>query len=513
MAKKNYANRPAQKHLKMVRTRDGRMVRNLAYDPNHAAAAGGTQSRTQAAVKADDIMKRDTKPKEPVLVSQLIAVDSRTNSNKEYRIYRNPDGTVTAMWGRVGANRLQSKQYPAGHEEKLKASKMKRGYTEAKTVQASSTAGSIGKVTAVDSVDKFMNPDRSPGVRKMLSDFTKLNSHNIEILSGGNMTVSSDGLVKTPLGIVDREAIDDARTILAKGSKLTDADGSKYLRLIPQKTPTVKHFTNSMANSEKFRRKQEDLLRQLESSVDVYEQRLSDSSKKDGAMSNPFRHTIREMDPSERAKVEKLFMDNVAVGHINTSTTPKIKNVFSFEDNMPTVGDGEKSRLAFHGTSPANCLSLSTGGLKGPADLAKNNTSVRRTGSMFSNLERPAGGDPKSTSGTGVYLAQTKTAGDWSKFGNWGRGGAAVSKSLGYASSGAWLSKSSGSKYVFLVEAFTGNECRSSGLTSNVDVISKYRNNPKYDSIVVKGGEAGVANDEMVVPSSRCRIRAIIEVE
>lgn len=521
MAKKNTARRASTPWLEFVTTRDGRRVRNECYDPKHPRAKKTpvTQQSTvvkplqkKAAAKKDDKKpEKKDKPAGPKLVHHLIAVDSNANANKEYRIYKNPDGTVTAKWGRVGAGKLQQKVYPPGKEEELFRKKTKKGYVEATVID--SDRSDSADVSGADTITRFLNPSNDRVISRMLSDFVSLNAHSIKQVSGGSITVDTSGLARTALGVVDKNAVDQARKIFDKGDKIDTRDGDKYLSLIPQKTRSVQDFVRKLKTDKKFRDEQSDLLRQLDVSADMYEKRKTAAQDNDDntPVVNPFRYTMRQPDATEKDRISKLIDENIAIGHTNTRRKPKVKNIIMMEDGKPDM-EG-KSRLAFHGTAPANCLSLSTGGLKGPADLAVSGTKPRYVGSMFSNLERPASRDRESTSGTGVYLAQTKTAGDYSKFGNWGRGGASMSKSLGYTSNGGWLSSSSGSNYVFLVEAYTGNECRSTATGSRMDLVNKFRQDSSKDSIVVKGGDCGVQNDEMVVASSRCRIRAVIEID
>ena len=78
----------------------------------------------------------------------------------------------------------------------------------------------------------------------MISKLVMANKHQIEGISGGQIQVDDQGLIKTALGMVTAQSIKDAREILTKiklGLSKTTSPNldllTSYLQLIPQKVP------------------------------------------------------------------------------------------------------------------------------------------------------------------------------------------------------------------------------------------------------------------------------------
>src|SRR5271155_5038626 len=436
-----------------------------------------------------------------------IAVDPVANNNKfwKYERYSTPiteggeTGDLKITWGRVGAENPESQL--KSYDEKWLASKIKsklRGkhdgppYTEAQVMDgfAGATTGTPGKALATEQVKKLAVQEIAGDCKitaALVKKLAEANRHELLAVSGGQMDIDLEtGMVRTPLGVVTSDAVTKARKLLdemasfVKKNKTDDKTFvnllSEYLRLVPQKVPHKQGWHTSFINIIA----QNQLLDQLEASVELAEQRTKDAAaaSKDGkaAVVLPqvfnVKMTLVE-DSSVIAKIKKMYDSTISSRH----EAGRLKPVRVYEIEIPHMAvafksDGSKVgniRLLWHGTRMFNVLSILKRGFVLPNQLS----TVQTTGAMY---------------GPGLYFSANST------------------KSLNY-SYGYWDGGRRDSNcYMFLVDVAMGKE-----------YIPSYSGNgkkPGYDSCWAKPGTSGVINDEQIVyRTSQANIRYLIEFD
>src|SRR5271170_3938571 len=236
-----------------------------------------------------------------------IAVDPIANNNKfwKYERYSAPiteggeSGDLKITWGRVGAENPESQL--KSYDEKWLKSKIKsklRGkhdgppYTEAQVMggfSGGSSNTSSPKALATEQVKKLAVQEIAGDCKitaALVKKLAEANRHELLAVSGGQMDIDLEtGMVRTPLGVVTSDAVKNARKLLdemvpfVKKSKTSDAGFihllQQYLRLVPQKVPGKKGWHETFINLVA----QNQLLDQLETSVELAEQRMLDARK------------------------------------------------------------------------------------------------------------------------------------------------------------------------------------------------------------------------------------------
>lgn len=411
---------------------------------------------------------------------KLIMTEVGTNNNKWWTGQLFDDGTVKATWGRVGYSG-DSGEWQGGDSylDKKVREKIKKGYTELKTVgavTASAGSGAAVKDSDLHSISKTqLIKSSNPTLERLIKRFVDANVH--KITSSTQITYNSTtGLFATPLGIVTMEGLTDARDLLAQLAPRirsrrfggdTDALLSKYLRLIPQHLGMGRFSTETVIPDDTAIQKQNDLIDSLESSYQATQSTpapKTDGTKK--AAEQVFKVDMDVLtDFTERARLDKFFesskkrmhgYDNVRVKEIFKVTLHEMANVFE-KDTKPI-------QEVFHGTSQANCLSILKSGLKvSPPSTAA------IAGKMFGN---------------GIYGAINSTKSLGYTFGRWGQGG---------TGDAGWLficDFAMGKTYV------THNSCS---------------NQRGYDSVWAKAGH-NLHNDELIVyRNAQVNIKYLLE--
>src|SRR5271157_5871160 len=238
-----------------------------------------------------------------------IAVDPIANNNKFWKYERfsapitegGETGDLKITWGRVGAENPESQL--KSYDEKWLASKIKsklRGkhdgppYTEAQVMDGfaggnSSSKGAAPKALATEQVKKLAVAEIAGDCKitaALVKKLAEANRHELLAASGGQMDIDLEtGMVRTPLGVVTSDAVTRARKLLdemvpfVKKNKTSDAGFihllQQYLRLVPQKVPGKKGWHTSFIDIAA----QTQLLDQLETSVELAEQRMLDARK------------------------------------------------------------------------------------------------------------------------------------------------------------------------------------------------------------------------------------------
>jgi len=349
---------------------------------------------------------------------KLIMTEVGTNNNKWWTGQLFDDGTVKATWGRVGYSG-DSGEWQGGDsylQKKIKE-KLKKGYTELKTVgavTASSGSGSVVKDRDLHAVAKAqLIKSSNPTLERLIARFVQANVH--KITSSTQITYNSTtGLFATPLGIVTMDGLTDARDLLAQLAPIvrtrrfgSEADAllSKYLRLIPQHLGMGRFSCQSVIPDDNAIQKQNDLIDSLESSYQATISAPAAPGQPAKKQEQVFKVDLDVLvDQTERNRLERYFetskkrmhgYDNVRVKEIFVVNIHEMTN--GFETNTTPIKE------VFHGTSQANCLSILKSGLKvSPPSTAA------IAGKMFGN---------------GIYGAIYSTKSLGYTFNRWGQGG------------------------------------------------------------------------------------------
>jgi poly [ADP-ribose] polymerase len=419
------------------------------------------------------------------------------------RLGKMETGFIRTSWGRVGAPKVESQllndQATLDKKIREKTNRKDCPYSEVKTVgtaseQVTKSASSGVKVTS-EQVKKAAVAEIAGGcpvTAALVKKLAETNKHELVKATGGLQKGGMDidletGLVRTALGVVTLDAIKEARSVLDRmlpfvskydtdNMRYTDLLGS-YLRLVPQDVGTRRRgwhtdFINVAA--------QTSLLDQLETSVELAEQRITDASKVPGQPAVKQQHIfeckLALVDDTKVWKaIKDAYYDTRNYGH----TSASLKPVRVYEVTIPHMiqafnGDGKKVgniRELWHGTRVFNILSILKRGFVLPTQLS----TAQTTGAMYDN---------------GVYFSNQST------------------KSLNY-SQGYWSGGHDNNCYMFRADVAMGKPYTPSGPDSRAASHCK-RNG--FDSCWAKAGQSGVRNDEQIVyRTSQTNIKYLVE--
>ena len=391
-------------------------------------------------------------------------------------------GDVITRWGRVGYD-LQSKDFPGAGEGfllKKQSEKLKKGYTEAKVIDAACPASSA-KPIAVSNLHEIAKSQllksSSPILDKLIDRLVKSNVH--KITSSTNITFNDiSGLFSTPIGVVTPDAVNEARQVLVGilplvknqnyGEKLNGLTG-QYLRLIPQNIG-MKFNVRNIFPDETSVQKQEDILQSLEASY----QALTSTPKKVDNKSSTKEEEIFKVDldvlkdNSEIDRISKWFYNSNhsthGYGRVKIINFLKVKIVDNWNNFNERLGNLKE---VWHGTGEGNLLSI----LKSGVRVSPPSTTYL-TGKMF---------------GPGHYGALDSSKSMQYTFGRFG----------GNSGPSGWL---------FVMDFALGNTF----------LIRSYGGNVQrgYDSIWAKKENTGLRFDELIVPKdSQVRIKYLLEIK
>lgn len=450
--------------------------------------------------------------------TMLIFVSGADNNNKFYHVIHHDDDTVTARWGRVGQEGTVSTKGSGRHMyERCIREKERKGYKrtdiEASTTRAiPSGNGANGTDIQVAALAGLVPASITGDARAVLDTFVRRivaeNRHAIAATSGGLITVSDDGIVRTALGVVSLGNIQKARAILnrlaaqTEKGRINQNDLDEYLTYIPQKVPARRGWGGTFLTNVTTIDKQRDLLDQLESSVALAKSAAAKALADAQAAANAaapaidFRYSLDVLDTKSKVfkHIEQMFQETKNLQHHRDVAGLKLKRVYvvTDSDEHMRAWKAAKDKLGntrelWHGTLTSNLLSILRKGLFVPPVRG---TTIRIAGRMF---------------GDGIYFSDQST------------------KSLRY-SAGSWGGGTGSSRnncFMLFNEVVLGNEFRpyQQGGWAGTSSISKAHNGKDakgrpFNSISIKGGTCGVMNNEIIVwDVEQIRISYICEFE
>lgn len=363
------------------------------------------------------------------------------NNNKVWKI-ECIDANVIVHYGRVGsklASNTKSFSSPYAAQrymnEKI-VEKTDKGYTEIELLDSniSSSRGAEAHLVAQE-----ISTD--PMVQKFVEKLISVNKH--KILESTSLTINTDGLFQTPLGVVTPTSINAARNLLAEAMNTTDLPRitSQYLRYIPHDVGN-KPDLSILSTPERIQ-KENDLLDGLMLS---YEMAIKIPPTEKEVRKPTFNIDFKLINnTSEAMRIERYFETSKSKHHYGRGKA-KIKNIFSLSLKEKNQVNDDNVIEVFHGTGEGNVLSIMKNGL-----MTSPPSAAIISGKMFGN---------------GIYGAVQST------------------KSMGYTSG-------DNSMWMFICK-FEMNKYYHPKTTMS------YPPNG-YDSIWAKAGDANLIHDELIV--------------
>lgn len=413
---------------------------------------------------------------------KLVFTEISTNNNKWWKGELFDNGDVVTTWGRIGEG-TQSKTFSSAGQaflDKKEKEKIKKGYTLAR-VLGDEAGGTIispkdANLHKLAHSQLFKQNPQNSQLAKLVDRLIATNIHNI--VSQTNIIFnSSTGLFQTPLGIVTKEAIDDARDLLVEIKKsLIDKNkaklvklASKYLRIVPQVLNRKLLVEDIFPDSDSVK-KQADILASLEASLASVVTPLDKDKDKDYSKEEKIFDVYLDIlnDDKERKRIMNYYSSSMKSSHGYSHV--KIREIYSSKLNKMDKDFNRKlgnCKEVYHGSGMGNILSILKSGLK-----CSPPSSAYIAGKMWGN---------------GIYGAINS------------------SKSLGYTF-GKWGGKSSESGWLFVCDFAMGK----------VYEPASTRSSPPsgYNSIWAKAAKCGLCHDELIVYNdNNVNIKYLLEVK
>ena len=414
---------------------------------------------------------------------RLIKVEQtdETNSYKYWNAQLYDDGKVKAQWGRVGAANPDDGEWDGGEKyiDKKYKEKIKKGYVEQKTIGETSSKSPVqavkSNVELHEIAKKQIIKTSNPILERLIKRLVDSNVH--KITSNTQITYNSTtGLFATPLGILSKDGLIEARDLLASISPLVKSNTLnsefnklvfKYLTIVPQSLGMKRILPETVIPNNDALQKQLDLIDSLEASYNALQ-----TTKPTTSTTTPVEEVFKVdmdvlTDDTEIDRINKWFnASNRAThgySHVKINNYYKVKihdNWNNFNEKMGNLKE------VWHGSSSANVLSILKSGLKvSPPSTAK------IVGALY---------------GRGHYGALDS------------------SKSMQYTF-GRFNGQYDNTGFLFVVDFALGKP----------HYISSYGGERAngYDSIWAKKENTGLRFDELIVPQdSQVRIKYLLEV-
>lgn len=426
--------------------------------------------------------------------AKYILTDAINNNNKfwEYEISGN---TITYKWGRVGTTGQSKTEISSSPEYTAQSkanSKIKKGYTKIDVVtnnievKPNSTIDKM--VIQSEAIKQFCPDGTDPILTILVNRLVETNRHEIYKSTGGKMDVDlSTGIISTPVGVVTKDTINQARVIFDRMIPFITTNNlddntyvenlNSYLMKIPQKVGSSRGWHKTFLTNTTDIDNQIVLLDQLESSVELAISRQLSVTTNNTAQQNVpalFNAKINVCtDQGVIDHITKLFFSTLQQQHVSSKLKPKrVYEVCIDSMNTAYVNYGstlQNQQVLWHGTRVFNILSILKNGLIIPP-VRGGTYSI--AGRMFGN---------------GVYFANSS------------------SKSLNY-SFGYWDNGPRDNNcFMFLCDVALGDYYTPQSSSESLPKAGKH-------STWAKKGYSGVQNDEIIVyRTDQCNIKYLIE--
>ena len=389
------------------------------------------------------------------MMERLIFTDLGGNNNKFW--HAEIDGTtVKTNWGRVGATgQFKDYHFSSTYEAQRKLdslvnSKLAKGYTRQQTLGKSAAVS-----VAMPAVQIQHGNDAETS--KLIQFLVQRNVHQIQATTTIKVNLAT-GALTTPLGPVTANGLNEAEALLnrmaAKGSDFADAV-NKYLRIVPRDFGRQRVTPEDLFGSPSQLQAEQATIDSLRAVITDMEQQANA-----GTVVPAWGTKLEriEMGSAEFKRVVKFFTGSMNRNHASANLKLRALWAMSIEAMEKAFNKkiGNEKEL-WHGTKDSNLLSI----LKTGYVIPKSGGSIAVTGRMF---------------GDGVYFSDQST------------------KSLNYATGNAPGQYGGGSARTFMLlnRVAMGREYRPTHAFRGTIPAG-------YDSCYVRGGTAGVRNNEMIV--------------
>ena len=256
-----------------------------------------------------------------------ILTDTRANNNKFWEVSIDEAGHVNSRYGRVGA---KGATRALGHGEALFNRKIRekerKGYKQIDIVGAPKAEGMGGAQLASAAEEQIGRGD--PVISDLVRQLARINRHQLLAATGGQMDMDlTTGIISTPIGVVTADNISRARKILMDLEPFVRSEDfddrsfmdalEQYLMLVPQKVGSRQGWHRDVIPGTDALTEQGALLDQLESSIEIAEQRMKDAAKKPGEKPQQIFDVKMELsnNPWLRQKVEAFYEKGRSTRH------------------------------------------------------------------------------------------------------------------------------------------------------------------------------------------------------
>jgi poly [ADP-ribose] polymerase len=407
--------------------------------------------------------------------SRLIFSDLSKHSYKFYDIELDDNGCVSCSYGVVGAKNPQRCSYgnvgKSFYEKKIRE-KERKGYSHAKVLMDGVVTTNISSNLSLADIALSQIKLSDDSLKSLVKRLADSNVHKIT----NSTSISFDnGVFQTPLGIVTKEGIAEARILLDYFFKNIKKNGKddfnekidEYLKIIPRPKGGGLQYEDIFPTVDVIK-KESDLLDALDNSVDI-------ALKPNVTNNSPIEKVFNlNMSLVTDSKVIKKIQDwynntNKAMHHYTNVKIVNIYEVDIVDYNANFVKSPQNIKEVWHGSGQSNILSiLKTGLFCSPPSTAA------IAGKMW---------------GCGVYGSET------------------ASKSLGYTL-GRWGQGAGDSGWLFVCSFDMGKPY----YPNSRNGFSKLPDG--YDSCWALPDKTGLLNDELIVYSEdRIKIKYLIEVK
>jgi poly [ADP-ribose] polymerase len=412
--------------------------------------------------------------------ARYICVDVASNSNKFWNIAVRDDHSAVTEWGRVGEAGSR-KEFAFGDPsqarrffETKRREKEGRGYSPLRTL-GSTDANRHARLAEVALEQLHADCEET---QRLVARLARANVH--QILAHTSLQYNaSTGAFSTPLGIVTRDALIEARGLLGEIAALVQADRyddarlpgilSQYLMLVPRDIGRAKPEPRRLFPDLASIREQNGLLDNLQASLGTA---LKPAESEAGEPApRLFDAKLRHVgDPRIIEDIRRRFRRTAQKIHVSSSLD--VAQVFEVEiGSMRDAYQAGARRVGnvqtlWHGSRIGNLLSILKSGFMIPPVNAPH-----VTGRMFGN---------------GVYFSDQST------------------KALNYAS-GYWSGTRETGCFMFVCDVALGR-------SYTPRTWQEPFPHPGFDSTFARAGVSGVMNNEMVVyDTARVNPRYLVE--
>lgn len=395
---------------------------------------------------------------------KLIMVTAE-NNNKVYEMEENPDGTFTAIYGRVGS-KSSKVSYPIAEWNTKYKEKLAKGYTDQTHLFADSAPET--DTSTIEDVN----------TRNLIEKLMQYATNSIK----HNYVVSANQVTRKQVEEA-QQLIDNLAKAMRSGLNLDEFNQTllALYKIIPRKMGKVnEHLITANDTSQRINDKlgdEQETLDVMRTQVEIFEQQKGQSPTEELGFLESIGLSISPVEDPRIVKLIKLMMGDSVHKYHSAYGISNLKTQKLFENWLPTTSN-KKTQLFWHGSRNENWLSIIKTGLA----LRPANAVI--TGKMFGN---------------GIYFANE------------------FKKSINYTSiSGSvWAGGKEKDAYLAIYEVHTGNQLEISQHDNsclNLD-LKALQKRGKYDSVYAKRGVSLLNNEYIVYRENQCTIKYLVKIK